>query len=262
MSEPLVLRRQHGPVLTLTFNRPERLNALTPDLLADLQGALDQAAADPGVRAVVLTGAGDRAFVAGADVKEVARMGALDFRRLSSLIMGTVQKIMTLPKPVVGAVNGHALGGGLSMARACDVVVAVEDARFGQPEIHLGIYGGSFGLHHYVGKARAYELVLLGESITAAEAERIGLINRAVPRSGFRAAVREVLEKLLAKSPLALAHAKAALKASLEHGMQLGGEFQTENVSLLFAGPDQREAVQAFLEKRRPAFAEPAPADW
>jgi len=248
------LARQ-GPVARITLNRPDRLNALTVGLLKELQAALAGLAADPQTRVVVLTGAGDQAFVAGADIKELAAMSAPQFRDLSLEIMRTIQQIMAHPQPVIGALNGHALGGGLALARACDIVVAVEDAWLGQPEINLGIYGGSFGLHLYIGKVRAWEMVLLGESVTARQAEAMGLINRAVPREALWAAVDGLVDKLLAKSPAALAQAKRSLKVSLEHGMELGGWYQAENVSLLLDGPEQREAMQAWLEKRPPHFA-------
>ncbi len=243
--------REKDKMGKVVINKPKRMNALDLSTLLEIQDALDLLTKDSKVRVIVLTGAGEKAFVAGADIKELVKMEPMDYYRFSQALMGTVQKVIGLEKPVIAAVNGVAYGGGLTLARACDLVIASTNAKFSQPEINLGFYGGAFGMHKYIGKARTYELVLLGESIGADIAEQWGLVNWVVPPNELEVEVLRIVHKLIEKSPLALRAAKENLRVSLEERMDTSGDYQTNLVSILFLSEDVKQGVRAFLEKRR-----------
>jgi enoyl-CoA hydratase len=256
--ENVALEQRDG-IAVLTVNRPDKLNALNAATIAELDRAVRDVAADDGVRGLLLTGAGQKAFVAGADIGELARMGPLSGVRVSRQGQDTFRMLEKLPKPVVAAVNGFALGGGLELALACHMRVASANARFGLPEVKLGIipgYGGTVRLPRLVGRGRALELILTGEMISAAEAHRIGLVNRVVENP---ARVVEEAEALLraitANGPVALAMALEAV----DHGMTASVEdaqiLESNLFGLLASTEDMREGMAAFLEKRKAAFA-------
>ncbi|MCL6596591.1 MAG: enoyl-CoA hydratase/isomerase family protein [Firmicutes bacterium] len=249
-AEPILLEDRRGAVVEITLNRPKVLNALSFALLRALADALGRAAADEGVRAVILTGAG-RAFAAGADIQELADMTAAGF--IASDVFRAWDEVAAFPKPLIAAVNGYALGGGCELAMSCDIIVASQEARFGQPEIFLGLIPGAGGtqrLPRAVGKYLASELVLTGRQLTAAEGERFGLVNRVVPPALVMDAAREIADRIAAQSPLAVRQAKAALRAVYETPLAQGLELERQRFYALFGSEDQREGTRAFLEKR------------
>ena len=240
-------------VALVTIDRQDALNALSFDLLDELAAALEALDADPGCRAIVLTGAGTRAFAAGADIRELAeqtpvRLAAED--RFSSW-----NRIDAIRTPLLAAVRGFALGGGCELAMACDIIVAGEDAEFGQPEIRLGVMPGAGGtqrLTRAIGKARAMELILTGRSLPAREAAAMGLVARVVPAELTVEAGLELAARIAAQAPLAVAAAKEAIKAAAELPLSAGLEFERRAFFLLFGSDDQREGMAAFVEKRVP----------
>jgi enoyl-CoA hydratase len=249
-AEPVLLEDQRGAVLELTLNRPKVLNALSFELLRALADALGRAAADDTVAVAIVTGAG-RAFAAGADIQELARMTGGEF--LASDVFRAWDEVAAFPKPLIAAVNGYALGGGLELAMSCDVIVASQEARFGQPEILLGLIPGAGGtqrLPRVVGKYVASEMVFAGRQLAAAEAERFGLVNRVVPPALVLDSAREIADRIAAQAPLALRQAKAALRAAFEGSLSQGLEGERQRFYTLFGTEDQREGTRAFLEKR------------
>ena len=242
----------------VTVNRPDKLNALSRGVVEELGQAAARIAEDSAVRAAILTGAGEKAFVAGADISELAALSAVEARDFALGGQRTFRKLETLGKPAVAAVNGYALGGGLELAMACTVRFAAENARLGQPEVKLGIipgYGGTQRLPRLVGRGRALELLLAGEPVTAAEAHRIGLVNGVVPQSDLLPHCRAWLEKVLANGPLAVRLAMEAVDVGLDCGLEAGLRFEAAAFGVSAATEDRREGTRAFLEKRRPAFA-------
>ena len=254
----VVLTQTEDRILTVTINRPEKLNALNAEVLGALEAAFRDARANPAVSAVVLTGAGEKAFVAGADIsgfKTFTPEAARDFARKGQ---ATFDLVENLGKPVVAAVNGFALGGGCELAMAATFRYASRNARLGQPEVNLGLipgYGGSQRLPRLVGKGRAMELLLTGDAITADEALRIGLVNRVVEPAELMSACRETLKKILAKAPLAIRHVLEAVNAGLEMPFGAAEEHEATLFGLCAATEDMKEGVAAFLEKRPAAFA-------
>ena len=243
-------------IATITVNRPDKLNALNGATIAGLDAAISEARARDDVAAVILTGAG-RAFVAGADISEIVATDALEARALARRGQEMMRKFETSPKPTVAAVNGFALGGGCELAMACHVRVASEAAKFGQPEVKLGIvpgYGGTQRLPRLVGKGRALQLLLTAETIDAAEAHRIGLVNRVVPAAELLGAARTMLQQVLANGALAVALCIEAVDRGLDMGLDDGLAFEANSFGLLAATADMREGMTAFLEKRAPAF--------
>lgn len=251
---PLLLEERRAGVLELTLNRPRVLNALSFGLLRALADALARASVDDGVRVAIITGSG-RAFAAGADIDELSRMSPSAF--IGSDVFRAWEEVAAFPKPLIAAVNGYALGGGLELAMGCDIIVASRDARFGQPEIQLGVIPGAGGtqrLPRAVGKYVASEMVLAGRRLTADEAERFGLVNRVVPAELVLASAREIADRIAAQAPLAALQAKAALRAAFEVGLAQGLDQERQRFYTLFATQDQAEGTRAFLEKRE--------ADW
>jgi len=247
----------HAAIATLTVNRPAALNALDRRVLEEIAQVLRDVRHDAGVRVLIVTGAGDRAFVAGADIAAMAAMSAvegLEFSRLGHRVMQTFED---LPIPVIAAVNGFALGGGLELALACDLVVASEKARFGQPEINLGLipgFGGTQRLPHRIGHVRAHEIVMTGDLIDAKTALELRLVNAVVAPGELMPAARALAEKLASKSALALRQAKAALRAAATIEEDAGLRFEQEAFGVAFASADRAEGTKAFLEKRPPKW--------
>ena len=253
---PLVLSEVRGRVLVLTLNRPEKRNALDSGLRSALLDALRVAADDPGVRALVLTGAGDKAFVAGADIGEFEGRTPVDQYRAMKrpTIFDAIER---LPKPVVAAVNGFCLGGGMELALACDLRIASTGARFGQPEVMLGIIpggGGTQRLPRIVGQGAALRLILTGEMIDAAEAHRLRLVEEVTEPGALLARAVEIAELIASRSPVAVAAAKEATRAALSLPLDDGLKLETALFQLCFASEDKREGVRAFLEKRAAEF--------
>jgi enoyl-CoA hydratase len=239
---------------TITINRPDRRNALDEATYREIQEALDAANADPEVGVIVLTGAGDQAFASGADLKTVNTLDLEDYRSYLLTNAATRIKIYGLDKPVIARVNGAALGGAMSLACSCDLVVAVDSARFGQTEINVGLVGGVDHLWT-LGRALAAEVMMTGRIFSAAEALELHLVNRVVPREQLDGAVRELVDTLLAKSPHALSLTKRVLGfAGQASGFAAARTFQAEMVLAAFNSDDRREGMGAFLEKRKPEY--------
>ncbi len=246
-------------IATVTINRPEVLNALKFEVLGELQEAMLGLRDDSSVKAVVITGAGPKAFVAGADVGVMAELGAMEARKYILAGHETFDLIANFPKPVVAAVNGFALGGGCELALACDFIYAVEHARFGLPEITLGIipgWGGTQRLPQLVGPGLAKEMIYTGKVIDAAEAREIGLVNRLFPAEGFLNAVKQELKAVVTKSLVPLTMAKAAVNAYIEGGGATGKAVEVQSVCICFSSRDQKEGMAAFLQKRKPEFTD------
>ena len=253
---PIDLDRADG-VATLTLNRPEALNAFNSEQLRLLEQMLAEVATDPAIRAVVLTGAGERAFAAGADIREMAALspeGGLAFGRLGHAVTRAVE---ALPQPVVAAVNGFALGGGCELAIACDIRIASENAVFAQPEVSLGIppgWGGSQRLPRLVGPGMAAEMILTGRRVAAAEALRIGLVNRVVPLPDLMPAAAELAATIAANGPVAVRAAKRLMALAFDGDPVVGLETECAVFGSVFGTPEQREGMGAFVEKRKPSF--------
>ena len=249
-----VIVEKDGVIGLVTLNRPQSLNALSYGLVKDLSLAMQELDEDNDVRVIIVTGS-EKVFAAGADIKEMSERGPFDERIQERLVYR--DKINRIRKPVIAAVSGFALGGGCELAMSCDIIIASETARFGQPEVNLGIIPGSGGtqrLAHVVGKHRAMELVLTGDMFTAAEAERFGLVNRVFPVELFLEEAKKVARKIAAKPVLAVRAAKEAVLKSANTALDEGLEFERKSFYLLFASEDKSEGMKAFLEKRKPEF--------
>ena len=250
-----VLVDRHGAVGVVTLNRPRVLNALSPALIAELSDALDGFDADPDVRVAVLTG-GPRVFAAGADIGDMSERGPVE--QLQRDQTGRWARIAAFTKPLIAAVNGYALGGGCELALICDLIVAGDSARFGQPEINLGIIPGAGGTQRWprtVGKYVAMEVNLGGAPITAQRAYQLGLVNKVVPAEVTIEVARGIAHQLAAKAPVALRLAKESVNRALETSLQEGLAVERKNFYFLFATEDQKEGMRAFLEKRKAQFA-------
>jgi enoyl-CoA hydratase len=246
-----------GAVRTITINRPKVLNALNTATLDELSAAFEAVAADTGIRAVVVTGAGDRSFVAGADINELAVQSPVGGREHARRGQALFDRIERLGKPVVAAVNGFALGGGCELAMACTLRIAADSAKFGQPEINLGLipgYAGSQRLPRLVGRGRALELLLLGAPIPADEAWRIGLVNRVVPAATLSAEAAALAGALAAKAPVAVRYILEAVTGGLEMPFADAEDYEATLFGLVSTTEDMREGTRAFLEKRPPEF--------
>ena len=243
-------------IATITVNRPDKLNALNDALMAELGVAIEEARGRDDVGAVLLTGAG-RAFVAGADIGEMVDEGAVEMKARAERGQRVFRMFETSPKPTVAAVNGFALGGGCELAMACHLRLAADTAKFGQPEVKLGIvpgYGGTQRLPRLVGKGRALQLLLTGEMVDAAEAYRIGLVNRVVPGAELLPAARAMLATMLAQGPLAIAHCVEAVDRGLDMSLDDAIALEASYFGLLSASADKGEGMRAFLEKRAATF--------
>ncbi len=254
---PNVLVDRDDNVVTLTLNRPDKLNSLTEELLRELLDALEALEGDAGARAAVLTGAGDKAFAAGADIAAMSEMTAAQAKRFAELghrIGSTMEQARI---PFIAAVHGFALGGGCELALCCDFIYASDKARLGQPEINLGVipgFGGTQRLARRVGVGRARELCMTGEAIGAVEALRIGLVNAVVPHAELLPKTREVAKKIASKGPLAVAAVKRAILRGEDVPLPVANELEATAFASLFGSHDQREGMRAFLEKRSAKF--------
>ena len=253
-----ILVEYAGRVATLTMNRPKALNALNPQTLSEFADAVASISDNRDVRAVVITGSGEKAFVAGADIAAMETMTPVEARHFARLGQHTFGALEELRQPVIAAVNGFALGGGLELALACDMIFASPKARFGQPEINLGIlpgFGGTQRLPRRIGIARAREMIYSGEMIDAKEADRIGLINRVVePASDLLAQTTHFAQNLAEKAPLAMEHAKAAINNGNDLDLGNACRYESEVFGLSFSTQDRSEGMRAFLEKRKATF--------
>ena len=257
MSDPLVLVTDADGIRRITVNRPDKLNALNAATLDALQAAFDAAATDDAVRVVVLTGAGPKAFVAGADIAEMADLRPTEGRDFSLRGQRLMRSIETLPKPVVAMVNGFALGGGLELAMGCHLRIAADTAKVGQPEIGLRLipgFGGSQRLLRLAGRAATLELCLLGAPVTAERALQLGIVNRVVPAAELEAETLKVATQLAASAPLALRATLDVVNIGGECGIEEGLQYETAQFGLMFATDDMREGTRAFMERRKPTF--------
>jgi enoyl-CoA hydratase len=258
MAYEYILVERTPPHAVITLNRPKQLNALSHGLLQEVSRALDELGNDDEVRAIIITGSGERAFAAGADIAELQALeSAQDGFEHSRDAHQVVFKIEALPKPVIMAVNGYALGGGCELAMGGDIILASENARFGQPEVNLGIipgFGGTQRLPRLVGRTKALELVLTGEHITAEEALRVGLVNRVVPPAELLPAAVALAQTIAEKAPLAIAIAKRAVYEGLETSPRGGMEIEMQRFGEAVGTADRKEGTQAFLEKRKPEW--------
>ncbi len=252
-----LLYEKKGNIAYVTLNRPKVLNALNRATWEDLRAAFEDVREDEAVRGAILTGAGDKAFIAGADIGELAQVSAVEAEQSSAFGQKVLNLIENLGKPVIAAINGFALGGGCETAMACTIRVAVENAKFGQPEVKLGVIpggGGTQRLPRLVGKGRALHLILSGEIISAQEAYRIGLVNEVVPAPQLIARAEAILEQIFSNAPLAVKYSLEAVNNGLETTITEGLSLEASLFGLCAGTEDKKEGTSAFLEKRKPQF--------
>ncbi|HEX5409454.1 MAG TPA: enoyl-CoA hydratase-related protein [Gemmatimonadaceae bacterium] len=248
----------HDRVATITVNRPDKLNALDDATMSELDEAIDVVERRDDIGGVIVTGAGPKAFVAGADIQELSAQGPLDGRVRARRGQAVLLRVERSRKPVIAAVNGFALGGGCELALACHIRIASENAKFGLPEVKLGIgpgYGGTQRLPRLIGAGRALQLILTGEMIDAEEAHRVGIVNRVVPRDALLAESDALLRRILANGPLAVALCIEAVQRGLGVTLEEGLSIEANHFGLLASTEDMREGMRAFLEKRAPRFS-------
>ena len=244
-------------IATITINRPKSLNALNWATMQELSDALEEIAGGKDVGVVLLTGAGEKAFVAGADISELrdfTPLQVLEFSRFGHEVLGKIER---LPQPVIGVINGFALGGGCELAMACDILVASDNAKFAQPEVNLGIipgWGGTQRLPRLVGRNIAKEIVLTGEMISAQRAYEIGLVNRVVPQAGLMETAREIARKILEKAPVALCTAKSVMNRGIDLDLESACALEANAFAIMFSTGDGAEGMTAFLERRKANF--------
>ena len=252
-----VLYAKKGPIAYVTVNRPKVLNALSKRTWEDLGTAFEDARDDAAVHGVILTGAGDKAFIAGADISELAQATAVEAEQASSYGQKVLNLVENLGKPVIAAINGFALGGGCETAMACTIRLAVENAKFGQPEVKLGVLpggGGTQRLPRLVGKGRALQLILTGEIIGAQEAHRIGLLNEVVPAADLITRAEAILNQIFANAPVAVKYSLEAVNKGMETSQTEGMALEASLFGLCAGTDDKKEGTQAFLAKRKPRF--------
>jgi enoyl-CoA hydratase/carnithine racemase len=252
-----VLYDKRGAIAYVTINRPNVLNALNTPTWADLQSAFEDARDDTAVRGVILTGAGEKAFIAGADISQLAHATALEAEQSSRFGQEVLDLIENLGKPVIAAINGFALGGGCETAMACTLRIAAENAKFGQPEVKLGLLpggGGTQRLPRLVGKGRALQLILSGEMISAQEAYRIGLVNEVVPAADLIPRAEAILKQICSNAPIAVKFALEAANKGMETSQSEGMLLEASYFGLCASTEDKKEGTSAFLEKRAPQF--------
>ncbi|KAA3440171.1 enoyl-CoA hydratase/isomerase family protein [Rufibacter hautae] len=251
-----LLLENKGGILFITVNRPNKMNALNIETVKEINNAMQEVYDDPEVRGVILTGSGEKAFVAGADIAEIAELNEVNGRRFAERGQEVFSMIEESPKPVIAAVNGFALGGGCELAMACHIRVASENARFGQPEVNLGIipgYGGTQRLTQLVGKGKAMELMMTGDMISAAEAKEVGLVNHVTTPEGLMDKCLEIMSKIAAKAPLAVGMIVDCVNAWYDKE-ENGYQTEANSFSRCCGSEDFKEGTSAFLEKRKPAF--------
>jgi enoyl-CoA hydratase len=252
-----IIFEKEGEVGILKINRPKSLNALNPATVKEISTCLEEIQQDGSIRCLIVTGEGDRAFVAGADISAMVTMTATEGHAFSALGLGVMRTLETLPIPVIAAVNGFALGGGTELALACDLIIAADKAKFGQPEINLGIipgFGGTQRLARRIGLPRARELIYSGDMIDADTAFRMGLANKVVPLAELLNEAKALAHKLASKPPIAIHQAKMAINAGIDMDLDNGSRFENEAFALTFATEDKVEGMTAFLEKRTAQF--------
>jgi enoyl-CoA hydratase len=252
-----VLYETKGAIAYVTINRPKVLNALNSPTWRDLRTAFEDARDDAAVRGVILTGAGDKAFIAGADISELADATAIDAERSSRIGQEVLDLIESFGKPVIAAINGFALGGGCETAMACTIRIAAEHAKFGQPEVKLGLLpggGGTQRLPRLVGRGRALQLILSGGMISAQEAWRIGLVNEVVPAAGLIPRAEAILKEIAANAPIAIKHSLEAVNKGMDTSQSEGFALEASFFGLCAGTEDKKEGTTAFLEKRAPQF--------
>ena len=245
-------------IATITFNRPKALNALNGQLLGEFETALDQVVADADIRVLILTGSGDKAFVAGADITEIARLNALQGVNFARRGQALISRLETLAVPVIAAVNGYALGGGSEMALACDFIYAAETAMFGLPEINLGVipgFGGTQRLTRIVGAARAKEMIYTGQMIPAREAAQMGMVNKVCEPDSLMSEVHKTAQVIASKGRVALRAAKETINYGRNVDLASGLAKEGDAFALCLDSPDAKEGTSAFLEKRKARFA-------
>lgn len=252
-----IIYEKNEGVATITLNRPEALNAFSKEVVEEILHALEDVKTDEAVRVVVLTGAGEKAFSAGADIKAMVGMTALKARELSLIGERLCVSLENLEKPVIAAINGYALGGGLEVAMSCDLRIASENAKMGQTEINIGLipgWGGTQRLTRLVGMTKAKELVFTGRIIDAKTAEQIGIVNMVVPADKFRETVSQFAKDLASKAPVALKVAKALINKGSDIGLESALALEREGFGVVGSSEDLKEGVSAFTEKRKPVF--------
>jgi enoyl-CoA hydratase len=252
-----ILYEKTEAIATITLNRPEALNALSKEVITEILQALEDIEKDENTNVVILTGAGEKAFSAGADIKTMQGMNALKARELSTMGGKLCHALENLEKPVIAAINGYALGGGLEIAMACDIRIATENARMGQTEINIGLipgWGGTQRLTRLIGKTKAKELVFTGKMIDAKTAEQLGLINMAVPPDKFKETVKQFATELAQKAPVAIKVIKALINKGEDASLDSALALEREGIGIVGSTEDLQEGVKAFTEKRKPAF--------
>ncbi len=256
-SSSIVTVADHGAVRVITVNRPDKLNALNAATLDALHVAFDAADNDVGVRCVVLTGAGEKAFVAGADISEMSSLTPVQGRDFSLRGQRMMRRVEKLTKPVIAMVNGFALGGGLELAMCCHLRIASDKAKVGQPEVNLGLipgFGGTQRLLRLAGRAATLELCLVGTPVDAARAHELGIVNRVVAAEDLLEETMKLANQLASSAPLALRGVLDCVNVGGECGIEEGLEYETAQFGLVFSTEDMREGTSAFLERRKPAF--------
>lgn len=246
-----------GPLAIVTVNRPKALNALNQETLEEMLRCFQEIGVDEKIRVVIVTGGGEKAFVAGADISFMENLNALTARRFAQLGQNVLNTIENLPQPVIAAVNGFALGGGCELALSCDIRLASENAKFGQPEVNLGVlpgFGGTQRLPRLVGKGLANELLFTGNIIDAAEACRIGLVNRVVTREQLLPACKEMAAAIASRGTVAVRLCKEAVNSGMEMDQARACQFEVDQFALCFTSDEQKEGMRAFLEKRPAKF--------
>jgi enoyl-CoA hydratase len=252
-----ILLSYEGELGILVINRPKALNALNMETLQDIQMGIQEVKNHPEAKVLIITGSGEKAFVAGADISEMRGMNSIEALNFSKLGHLTLKMIEDLDRPVIAAVNGFALGGGTELALACDFIYASENARFGQPEVTLGVlpgFGGTQRLSRLIGKARAKELIMTGKIIGAQEAFQLGIVNRVLPQASLMEEAKKVAVQIAANGGIALRLAKMAINAGFNMDLAEACSLESYAFSLNFTTEEQKEGMTAFLEKRKPNF--------
>ncbi|MHB8926183.1 MAG: enoyl-CoA hydratase-related protein [Bacillota bacterium] len=257
MNGEFVHTAREATVTILTIDRQSALNALNARVLQELLAGVREFEADPEARVMIITGAGEKAFVAGADIAAMSKMSVREGREFADLGQSVFSAIENTPKPVIAAINGYALGGGCELAMACDIRIASEKAKIGQPEVNLGIipgFGGTQRLPRLVGRGKAKELIFSAVALDAASAEKIGLVDAVVPADQLLAKVRELAALIASKGPVAVSLAKAAINRGLDVDLQSGLAYEAAVFGECFSTEDQREGMEAFLSKKKAEF--------
>jgi enoyl-CoA hydratase len=257
MPDSILLLEKDAAIATITFNNPKALNALTLEIFEGLETLFDDLENDTEVRVIILTGAGDKAFVAGGDISHLASLDADGARQFALLAQRVIDRIETFPKPVIAAINGYCLGGGNELAMGCDLRIAADSAKFGQPEVKLGIIPGFAGtqrLSRLIGKGRAKEMIFTGEMIDADQACRIGLVNRVVAKDRLMEEAKALAMKMCDKSASAISLSKDAIDNGLEMDFARAARYEADLFALSFTTADCKEGISAFLEKRPAKF--------